>query len=128
MSMPSPLPAPADDAGADQPAAGRFVLGRVTSSEWVVVDTSVPASHPRHAVARIYEFDEFEYGVTWLREIELRAEYASPQEVVADIAHAVSTSARRRSTRPTPIPHLPPPTAPTAIPTAVRAVSFRTAS
>lgn len=97
-----------DDPPSTQPDDSRFALCRVTSIEWVLVDTTVPPVNPSRVIASVYEFDRLEYGVVWHGELELRAEYGSLQDVLDDAHRAVATEPHSRSARPVPIRHLPP--------------------
>lgn len=93
--------------GAD---VSRFALHRVNAIEWDIVDTTVPEASATHVIAYIFKYDRLEYGVTWVGDFDLRAEYASPDEALDDVCHAGVAPPRARSERPVPIPHLPPPT------------------
>jgi hypothetical protein len=96
-----------DDPPSPRSDDSRFALCRVSSIEWVIVDTTLPPANPSRVIACVYEFDRLEYGVVWLGELELRAEYGSPQDVLDDAHRAVETR-HHRSERPIAIPHLPP--------------------
>lgn len=96
-----------DDPPSPRPDDARFALCRVSSMEWVVVDTTLPPANPARVIACVYEFDRLEYGVVWLGELQLRAEYGSPQEVLDD-AHRAVAPPHHRSQRPVRIRHLPP--------------------
>ncbi len=98
-----------DDRPSPRPDDTRFALHRVSSIEWVVVDTTLPPANPARVIACVYEFDRLEYGVVWLGELELRAEYGSPQDVLDDAHRALAARPRHRSERPVRIRHLPPP-------------------
>jgi len=87
---------------------GRFALQRMSSIEWIVVDGSHGPRSPRRTVACIYEVDEFEYDVTWLRDLGLPTKYMSPADVLEDIRKAADRSTRIPSQKPIPIPHRPP--------------------
>jgi hypothetical protein len=87
--------------------ASRFALHRVNSIEWDIVDTTVPAASAAHVIAYIYKYDRLEFGVTWMRGFNLRAEYSSPREALDDVLRAWAPP--RRVDRPLAIPHLPPP-------------------
>ncbi|MBO9626256.1 MAG: hypothetical protein J7484_07760 [Microbacterium sp.] len=83
----------------------RFVLRRITPSEWVINDMRFPADDTRHVVACVYEMAPTEVEVVWLRDLPLAVRYGSPFEVLEQVEHMKGVS---RATRPVPIPHLPP--------------------
>jgi len=87
---------------------GRFALHRMSSIEWIIVDTSQDRNSPHRTVACIYEVDELEYDVTWLRDLGLPTTYMSPADVLDDIRKATDRSTRIPSRKPIPIPHRPP--------------------
>jgi len=83
----------------------RYVLHRVTPSEWVINDRRYEAHDPRHVVACVYEYADTEVEVVWLRDLPLAVRYTTPYEVLEEVTRVQDSS---RSTRPIPIPHLPP--------------------
>lgn len=83
----------------------RYVLKRVTPSEWVINDLRYAADDPRHVVACVYEYAETEVEVVWLRDLPLAVRYANAYEVLSEVARVQDPS---RATRPIVIPHLPP--------------------
>ncbi|WP_217184235.1 hypothetical protein [Streptomyces sp. AC495_CC817] len=83
----------------------RYVLHRITPSEWVINDLRFAPDDPRHVVACVYEMAPTEVEVVWLRDLPLAVRYGSPFEVLEQIERIQSTS---RATRPIAIPHLPP--------------------
>ncbi|MCI1019999.1 hypothetical protein HWD99_15320 [Microbacterium sp. C5A9] len=83
----------------------RYVLNRITPSEWVINDLRYAADDPRHVVACVYEYAETEVEVVWLRDLPLAVRYANAFEVLAEVARVQDPS---RATRPIVIPHLPP--------------------
>jgi hypothetical protein len=83
----------------------RYVLKRITPSEWVVNDLRYAADDPRHVVACVYEYAETEVEVVWLRDLPLAVRYANAYEVLSEVARVQDPS---RATRPIVIPHLPP--------------------
>lgn len=83
----------------------RYVLHRITSSEWVINDLKYPSNDPRHVVACVYEVAETEVEVTWLRELPLAIRYGDVFEVLEDVERMHGSS---RATRPISIPHRPP--------------------
>jgi hypothetical protein len=83
----------------------RYVLKRVTPSEWIIEDRRYESDDPRHVVACVYEYSDTEVEVAWLRDLPLALRYANAQEVLHEVARVQDPS---RATRPIPIPHLPP--------------------
>jgi hypothetical protein len=83
----------------------RYVLRRITPSEWVINDRRFPSNDPRHIVACVYEFAETEVEVVWVRDLPLASRYCNAMDVLEDLERMQETS---RATRPVPIPHLPP--------------------
>lgn len=86
----------------------RFELRRLTGIEWIILDTALPENHPHRTIAFVYEVDDLEYDVVWLRDLNLRAQYASPEEVLEEVVRVSDVASRSRSARPVEIPHLPP--------------------
>lgn len=85
----------------------RFQLRRLTSIEWIIVDLSRAQDDPRCTVARVYQIDDLEYDVVWLRDLNLPTSYMSPQDVLRDVRR-VTVAPRPGPRRPIPIPRLPP--------------------
>lgn len=85
----------------------RFELRKVSSSDWVILDLSMPDDHPDRTVACVYEIDDLECDVVWLRDLNLPEHYMSPVEVLDDVIR-VSVPSSPSPRRPIPIPHLPP--------------------
>lgn len=83
----------------------RFVLHRLTPSEWVINDLRYPADDPRHVVACVYELADTEVEVTWLRDLPLAIRYGTAFEVLEEVERMQGAS---RATRPIAIPHRPP--------------------
>ncbi len=83
----------------------RYVLNRITPSEWVINDQRYAANDPRHVVACVYEYAETEVEVVWLRDLPLAVRYSNVYEVLEAVARVQDPS---RATRPIAIPHLPP--------------------
>ncbi|MBQ3357387.1 hypothetical protein ACTJKK_13575 [Microbacterium sp. 22179] len=83
----------------------RYVLRRITPTEWVINDQRFPANDPRHIVACVYEYAETEVEVVWVRDLPLAMRYSNAFEVLADVERMHGSS---RATRPVQIPHLPP--------------------
>lgn len=83
----------------------RFVLNRITASEWVINDQRYALNDPRQVVACVYECAATEVEVTWLRELSLATRYRTVIEVLADVER-MHVSAR--AIRPISIAHRPP--------------------
>ena len=83
----------------------RFVLHRITPSEWVINDLRYPQNDPRHVVACVYELADTEVEVTWLRDIPLAIRYGTAFEVLEEVERMQGAS---RATRPIAIPSRPP--------------------
>lgn len=86
----------------------RYVLRRITPTEWVINDQRFPANDPRHIVACVYEFAETEVEVVWVRDLPLAMRYSNAFEVLADVERMHAPNRTNRATRPVPIPSLPP--------------------
>jgi hypothetical protein len=65
----------------------------------------VAANDPRRTIGCVYEVDEYEVEVMWMRALPVAMRYMSPTEVLEDVRQLHD---RGRSTRPITIPHLPP--------------------
>ena len=83
----------------------RFMLNRITASEWVINDLRYSPNDPRHVVACVYELAETEVEVTWLRDLPLATRYGTAFEVLEDVERMRGSS---RATRPIAIPPRPP--------------------
>lgn len=83
----------------------RYVMNRLTTSEWVINDLRYPPNDTRHVVACVYEVADTEVEVTWLRQLPLASRYGSVFEVLEDVERLHSPV---RSTRPIPIASRPP--------------------
>lgn len=83
----------------------RFVLLRITPSEWVINDLRHPSNDPRHLVACVYELAETEVEVNWLRDLPLAIRYGNVFDVLADVERMHRSS---RARRPLVIPSRPP--------------------
>lgn len=83
----------------------RFVLHRITPSEWVINDLRYPQNDPRHVVACVYELADTEVEVTWLRDLPLAIRYGTAFEVLEEVERMQGAS---RATRPIAIPSRPP--------------------
>lgn len=83
----------------------RFELRKVAEKEWLILDHKYAANDPRRTVGCVYEVEEYEVEVMWLRTLPTATRYMSPTEALEDVRRLHD---RSRSTRPIPIPHLPP--------------------
>ena len=83
----------------------RFVLHRITPSEWVINDLRYPQNDPRHVVACVYELADTEVEGTWLRDLPLAIRYGTAFEVLEEVERMQGAS---RATRPIAIPSRPP--------------------
>ncbi|MEV8251510.1 hypothetical protein AB0O87_11395 [Microbacterium sp. NPDC076768] len=83
----------------------RFVLNRITASEWVINDLRYASNDPRHVVACVYELAETEVEVTWLRDLPLATRYGTAFDVLADLERM---DGAHPSTRPVTISENPP--------------------
>jgi len=84
----------------------QFDLQRVDQSTWIIRDTGVSASDARSVVACITDTPLEGVDVLWLHPLGLPTHYATASAVMSDlIRHARRSSG---TTRPVPIPHLPP--------------------
>lgn len=86
----------------------RFRMRRVTSIKWLIEDLSLPETHQERVVAHVYEADDLEYDVVWLRELGLAEHWMAPSEVLNAVIDKVLHQSRPAERRPVPIPHLPP--------------------
>ncbi|WP_084695405.1 hypothetical protein [Microbacterium trichothecenolyticum] len=86
----------------------RFELRRVTSIKWLIEDLSLPESHPERVVAHVYEVDDLEYDVVWLRDLGLAEHFMCPSDVLDAVIDRVTAPRLPAARRPIPIPHLPP--------------------
>ncbi len=82
----------------------RYVLRRITPSEWVINDQRYETDDPRHVVACVYDADGG-VEVVRLRDLPLEARYANASEVLEAVMRAKDPS---RATRPIVIPSHPP--------------------
>lgn len=86
-------------------ADARFELRKVAEREWLILDHRYGADDPRRTVGCVYEVDEYEVEVMWMRRIPLASRYMSPIDALEEVRRMES---RNRATRPIPIPHRPP--------------------
>ncbi|WP_223627022.1 hypothetical protein [Microbacterium sp. EST19A] len=83
----------------------RFELRDVAAREWLILDHKYEANDPRRTVGCVYEVDEHEVEVMWMRTLTVATRYMSPVEALDDVRRLYE---RGRATRPIDIPHLPP--------------------
>lgn len=83
----------------------RFELRKITATEWLILDHKYGENDARQTVACIYQLDENEVEVMWLRDLPLASFYMTPIDVLDEVQRF---HANRRSRRPVAIPHLPP--------------------
>lgn len=83
----------------------RFELRKIAEREWLILDHRYDASDPHRSVGRIYQVDEYEVEVMWMKDIAAATRYMSPVEVLEEVQRLHD---RARSNRPIVIPHLPP--------------------
>lgn len=85
----------------------QFTAMRVTETDWIIQDTRFPIDDSRHVVAYV-EATEHLFRVTWVLPLPLPTEYLRVEDVLDDLARRQEAAATGGSTRPVPIPHLPP--------------------
>ncbi|MHC9046577.1 hypothetical protein ACYX8G_18495 [Microbacterium saperdae] len=83
----------------------QFELKKITDTEWVILDHRYGPTDARRTVACVYQLDECEVEVVWLRDLPLTTSYTSPIDVLEDVSRL---HLPRRAQRPRPIRHLPP--------------------
>lgn len=83
----------------------RFELRKVAEHEWVILDHRYEADDPRRTVGRVYQVDDYEVEVMWLREIAAATSYMTPSDAFDDVQRLHNPS---RATRPIMTPHQPP--------------------
>jgi hypothetical protein len=84
----------------------RYALRRVDGLTWVIRDDEVPASDPRHVVARITHDEQIGVGVEWLGDFPLPDRYLTVEFALDDLVRW--TRRREAWSQPVPIPHMPP--------------------
>lgn len=90
----------------ESPSATRFKLRAVDEHAWLICEVSQD-DHPGRTVAHLTLTDDDNVEVVWSHSIPLPASYASARDA---LEHLVTWSARHiGSTKPIPIPHIPPP-------------------
>lgn len=85
----------------------QFTAIRVTETDWIVQDSRFPIDDSRHVVGYIEATEHF-FRVTWVLPLPLPSEYLRVEDVIDDLARRQEARASGGSTRPVPIPHLPP--------------------
>ncbi|GAA1952581.1 hypothetical protein [Microbacterium deminutum] len=83
-----------------------FLVARIDTHNWQILNKGYPVGDGRHLVALIREIHRDQVQVEWLQTMSLPTTYTTAVEVL----DAVTGWAGRASaaTRPIPIPHLPP--------------------
>lgn len=81
----------------------QFELQQITGAVWIVRDHRYSDHDARGVIARIWRVDD-ECQVDWLVDYALPTRYVCPANVIDELRRSVS-----RRTKPTPIPHFPPP-------------------
>ncbi|PVE95601.1 hypothetical protein [Microbacterium sp. TPD7012] len=94
-------------------ADARFELRKVVGYEWLILDHRYEVNDPRRTVGCVYQVDEYEVEVSWMREIPLARRYMTPLDALQELLRFEN---RSRSTRPIEIPHQPPLMAPAPTP------------
>lgn len=79
----------------------RFELKKVTTSEWLILDSKYASGDLRRTIACIYEMSPVEVEVMWLRNIPLARCYNSAFDALEDVHRFY---APRRRIREAPIP------------------------
>lgn len=83
----------------------RFELRKVAEREWMILDHRYGADDPRKTVGCVYQVDEYEVEVMWMRELAAASRFMSALEALDEVQRLHE---RSRATRPISIPHLPP--------------------
>lgn len=86
-------------------AESRFELKKITDTEWLILDHQYESHDARQTVACIYELDDVEAEVLWLRDLPLASYYMSAADVLEDLQHFHQPN---RAKPPVLIPHMPP--------------------
>lgn len=89
----------------NESTAARFELRKVAERDWLILDHRYPADDPRRTVGCVYEVDQYEVEVMWMRSLPIATRYMSPADALDDVRRLHE---KDRSTRPLTIPHLPP--------------------
>lgn len=63
----------------------RFELSRITETEWLIHDMSLPADDPGHVIACIHERGAAEAEAVWLRFPPLASSYATAFDALDDL-------------------------------------------
>lgn len=89
-----------------QPGQARYALVKTDRRNWEIHDLTLraPASQP---VAELLMSEDDRVEVVWITPIPLPIQYATAQDVLADLI--LWERRGRGSTKPIPIPHRPPP-------------------
>jgi len=92
--------------GGEPRAGGTFELLRVDQTTWTIRDVALPEGDPRHIVAVITDLGAEGVQVVWTQPTHRPTRYFSPQAVLDEVTQPGRPASG--STRPVPIPHLPP--------------------
>lgn len=83
----------------------RFELKKITETESLILDHRYASDDARRTVACVYQLDDIEVEVLWLRDLPLASYYMSAADALDDLQRYVLPS---RAKPPIPIRHLPP--------------------
>jgi hypothetical protein len=92
--------------GGDSRAAEPYELFRHDQATWIIRATALPESDPRHIVAVITDAHAEGVHVAWAHPTSRPTRYFTADAVLQDLAQG--SRPQSGSTRPVPIPHLPP--------------------
>lgn len=91
----------------DPRSGDSFELFRHDQSTWIIRAAGLPETDPRHIVAVITDAHAEGVHVVWAQPSERPTRYFTPDAVLQDLT-GEAAAPRSGSTRPVPIPHLPP--------------------
>lgn len=92
--------------GGDPRADEPFELFRHDRTTWIIRAAGLPETDPRHVVAVITDARSEGVHVVWAQPTGRPTRYFTAEAVLADLSRGARP--RSGSTRPVPIPHLPP--------------------
>ncbi|MET0734257.1 MAG: hypothetical protein ABWY55_01230 [Microbacterium sp.] len=87
-----------------------YTLVRVDQIDWVVQDRRFRLDDARHVVASAHATEDDAIDVVWIQPIPLPTRYARIDDLLDDLGRWWSMQSGR-TTRPIPVPHVPPLTA-----------------
>ncbi|WP_019179046.1 hypothetical protein [Microbacterium yannicii] len=87
--------------------ARQFTAVPIADTGWLIYDNRYPLDDSRHVVAHVEANEDF-FDVTWVRPLPLPKVYVRVEDALHDVERCTITGSARSSTRPVPIPHLPP--------------------